>query len=214
MKLKNNNYAKRRKGKEFEGKSLVNGTDQGDNIRATELAFKANTFFNSQVSGDHNLNPLKAKLHWYGSFNILDQYVPDQRRIQYNQDNSLDPNSLYSLLIGASQTSQKTGSRYYGSLSDYIYTAGGDLSKTFNVQNIPQTVKGGYFFQVKDRLFNSRPFAYYLAADNPALRRLSQDVVFSRENFGNGFDINFGLNEISGNRFRYVANFIMEWGLI
>ncbi len=208
------NYATLRTGKEFESNTLVNGTDVGDNIRATELAFKANTFFNTQLSGDHNINLVKARLHWYGSFNILDQYVPDQRRLQYNQDNSLDPNSPYSLLIGASQTSQKTGSRYFGSLSDYIYTAGGDVSKTFNIQKVPQTIKGGYFFQVKDRLFDSRPFAYYLPSDNPTLRHLDPSVVFSPQNFGNGFDNKFGLNEIAGNRFRYIANSIMNAGFL
>ncbi len=78
-----------------------------DNIRASELAFKANTFFNTQLSGDHNLQQVKAKLHWYGSFNILDQYVPDQRRIQYNQDDPSIANSPYSLLVGQSNSSQK-----------------------------------------------------------------------------------------------------------
>lgn len=208
------NYATLRTGKEYEGLALLNGIDQGNNIRATELAFKANTFFNSQISGDHNINPVKIKFHWYGSFNILDQYVPDQRRLQYDQDNSLDPSSPYSLLIGASQTSQRTGSRYFGSLSDYIYTGGSDISRTFNIKGVPQTVKGGYFLQIKDRIFDSRPFAYYLASDNPALRHLDPSVIFSPENFGNGNDNKFGLNEISGDRFRYVANSILNAGFL
>ena len=88
------NYATLRTGKDFETNPNV-----GDNVRATELAFKANTFFNTQLSGDHNLSALKTKLHWYGSFNILDQYIPDQRRIQYNQDDPTNPASPYSLLI-------------------------------------------------------------------------------------------------------------------
>ena len=49
-------------------------------VRAKELAMRSNTFFNTQVMGEHNLASLKAKLNWYGSFNILDQYVPQQRR--------------------------------------------------------------------------------------------------------------------------------------
>jgi hypothetical protein len=54
--------------------------------------------------------------------------------------------------------SQKSGSIFYSNLSDYIYNAGGDLSKTFELFDQKQTVKAGYLFQVKDRLFNSRPF--------------------------------------------------------
>ena len=132
------NYATLRTGKDYETNS---GT--GDNIRASELAFKANTFFNTQLSGDHNLKSLDAKFHWFGSFNILDQYIPDQRRIQYNQDDPNDPNSPYSLLIGGSKSSQKSGSRYYGFLNDYVYTAGGDISKNFKWNDINANRESG-----------------------------------------------------------------------
>jgi len=97
--------------------------NNGQNIKATELALKSNIFYNTQVSGDHNLPSIKTKFHWYGSFNILDQNIPDQRRIQYNQQTTL-PGSPY-VLLGVAKTSQVSGSRYFGALSDYIYTAGG-----------------------------------------------------------------------------------------
>ncbi len=206
------NYSTLRTGKDFES-----GADNAvgyDNIRASELAFKANTFFNTQLSGDHNFQAAKAKLHWYGSFNILDQYVPDQRRVQYNQDDPSVAGSPYSLLVGQSNASQKSGSRYFGYLNDYIYTAGGDLSKSFTINGVAQTVKGGYFFQVKDRLFNSRPFAIYLPVDNADLRHLDQSVVFNAENFGNGYDNKFALNEIAGDRYRYLANSILNAGFL
>ncbi|RYG47427.1 MAG: TonB-dependent receptor, partial [Chitinophagaceae bacterium] len=199
------NYSTMRSGKDFESNSEV-----GDNIRAAELAFKANTFFNTQIGGDHYFPKLNSKFNWFGSFNILDQYVPDQRRLQYNQDDPTDPNSPYSLLIGASRTSQKSGSRYFGFLNDYNYTAGGNLSYDFSINGVSQTVKGGYLFQVKDRLFNSRPFAIYLPSDNPNLRHLDASVVFNPENFGNGFDNKFAFNEISDSRYRYVANSILN----
>lgn len=202
-------YATLRTGKDFESNSTI-----GDNIKASELAFKANTFFNTQISGDHNLTKYKAKLHWFGSFQILDQYIPDQRRIQYNQDDPTDASSQYSLLIGASKTSQKSGSRFYGSLSDYNYTTGADITKNFTLAGVQQSVKAGYFFQVKDRLFDSRPFAIYLPSDNAALRHLSQDVVFNAENFGNGMDNKFAFNEISDPRYRYLANSILNAGFV
>ncbi len=202
------NYANERTGKDFEFNS--NG---GANIRATELALKSNTFFNTSISGEHNLVSLKTKFHWFGSFNILDQYIPDQRRIQYNQEPG-DINNPYLLLVGASQTSQKSGSRYYGFLNDYNYTAGGDLSKSFKLFNLDQSLKGGYFFQVKDRLFDSRPFSVYLPLDNVTLRSLPADKVFSPENFGNGSDNKFGFNELSGSQFRYIANTILNAGFL
>ncbi|MBL0356195.1 MAG: TonB-dependent receptor [Chitinophagaceae bacterium] len=204
------NYTTLRSGKDFENTT----SSLGDNIRASELAFKANTFFNTQLSGDHNIVKFDAKLHWFGSFNILDQYIPDQRRLQYVQDNPADPASLFLASIGQSNSSQKSGSRYFGYLSDYIYTAGGDLSKAFKINNRSQTIKGGYFFQVKDRLFNSRPFAIYLPTNNLSLRELTPDKIFAAENFGNGSDNKFALNELTGSSYRYLANSILNAGFL
>ena len=210
LNINTTNYTTLRTGKEFENTT----TSLGDNIRATELAFKANTFFNTQLSGDHNLKKYNAKFNWFGSFNILDQYIPDQRRLQYTQDNPADPASPYLAAIGGSNASQKSGSRYYGFLNDYIYTAGGDLSKTFKLHNFSQTIKAGYFFQVKDRLFDSRPFAIYLPSDNKALRTLTPDKIFAAENFGNGVDNKFAFNELGSNRYRYIANSILNAGFL
>lgn len=201
------NYVTERAGKDFD---FIPGA--GANVKATELALKTNTFFNTSLSGDHNLPGIKTKLHWYGNFNILDQYIPDQRRIQYVQDTAA--NAPYKLLIGASQSSQKSGSRYYGFLNDYNYTSGVDVTKTFKLSGRDQQIKGGYFFQVKDRLFDSRPFAIYLPSDNPDLILLPANKVFSPENFGNGTDNKFAFNEISGDQYRYVANTILNAGFL
>lgn len=201
-------YVNERTGKDFEFNPFL-----GENIRATELALKTNTFFNTSLSGDHNLVNLKAKFHWFGSFNILDQYIPDQRRIQYNQDPDV-ANAPYKLLISASQSSQKSGSRYYGFLNDYNYVAGADITKSFRLFNLDQSVKGGYFFQVKDRLFDSRPFAIYLPSDNPGLILLPADKVFSPENFGDGTNNKFGFNELAGDQYRYIANTILNAGFL
>ena len=118
------------------------------------------------------------------------------------------------MLIGASKSSQKSGSRYYGFLNDYVYTAGSDISKSLVVNDLNQTVKAGYFFQVKERLFDSRPFAIYLPSDNPALRHLSIDKVFAPENFGTGFDNKLAFNELAGSSYRYIANSILNAGFL
>ncbi len=198
-------YTTRRTGKDYESGSASGG----DNVRATELALKSNTFFNTQLTGDHNFPELKTKLRWYGSFNILDQYIPDQRRLQYNQSLAV-AGSPYLALIGGSDQSQRSGSRYFGSLSDYNYTAGGDIAKSFNMGGLNQSIKLGYMLQVKDRLFDSRPFAIYLPQDNTTLRALPEDQIFNAANFGTGTDNKFAFNQLSGDRYRYVANSILN----
>lgn len=205
------NYATLRTGKDFDAAS---NPILGDNIKATELAFKANTFFNTQLTGDHNIKKYNAKFHWFGGFNILDQYIPDQRRLQYVQDDAANPSSPFRAAIGSSNASQKSGSRYYGFLNDYIYTAGADLSKTFQLHSLAQTIKGGYFFQVKDRLFDSRPFAIYLPSDNSALRLLPADQIFAASNFGDGSNNKFAMNELAGSSYRYLANSILNAGFL
>ncbi|MBS1654293.1 MAG: carboxypeptidase regulatory-like domain-containing protein, partial [Bacteroidetes bacterium] len=195
-------------------RSGFNNDANHEPIRAMELAYKENTFFNTQVSGDHNIVKYKVKFHWFGSFNILDQYIPDQRRLEYRQENPSDPNSGYIANIGNSNSSQKSGSRYFGFLNDYNYTAGGDLSRDFTMGGLKQSVKGGYFFQVKDRLFDSRPFTIYLPSDNSALLRLPADQIFAADNFGNGTDNKFAFSELPGDRYRYLANSILNAGFL
>lgn len=210
LNVNTSNYATLRNGLDFEGRFA--GTP--DNIRATELAFKANTFFNTQLTGEHNIRKYNAKFNWYGSFNILDQYIPDQRRVQYVQADPTVANSPYIILIPVSKSSQKNGSRYYGYLNDYVYTAGGDLSKTFSIKDLSQTVKAGYFFQVKDRLFDSRPFAIYNPSGSSQFQNLPQDRVFAPENFGNGTDNKLYFNELAGSSYRYLANSILNAGFL
>ncbi len=138
------------------GKDYILGPGIGDNVKAQEIGFRQNTFFNTQLVGEHNLSKWQTRLKWYGGFNILDQYIPDQRRLFYTQDGS-DSNAPYYALLGAG-SSQKSGSIFYSFLNDYIYNAGGDVTKSFDWLAQKQTIKAGYLFQVKDRLFDSRPF--------------------------------------------------------
>jgi hypothetical protein len=145
-----------------------NGNQFFDSTRGYEYGFKQNTFWNSQITGEHNVKPNVLKLKWYGSFTILDSYTPDQRRLYYLKDNSVPTNPYTALLSNV--LSQKSGNRLYQNLNDYIYIAGADLAYTFNALGSKQTLKGGYLFQVKDRLFDAKPFSIYLPRDNAARR--------------------------------------------
>jgi len=191
------------------GKDYILGPGYGDNVKAEEIGFRQNTFFNTQLIGDHNISKWGVRFKWYGGFNILDQYIPDQRRLYYTQDGS-DPNAPYYALLAAG-ASQKSGSIFYSFLNDYIYNAGGDLTKSFKWRGHTQSIKGGYLFQVKDRLFDSRPF--FINTLSNSIKLLPPDQIFAPENFTN---INTGLQfgELNGISFRYMANTIMNAGYI
>lgn len=199
--VNSNNSVTQREGDEF---------NRDEQIQGSDLTFKQNTFFTTQLTGDHTItNPLKFR--WYGSFTILDGYIPDQRRIAYSRlAGTSDP---YRLLI-SNVLSQQSGSRIFQTLSDYIYTAGGDLSYNFDWLGQKQTLKGGYMLQIKDRLYDANLFANYLTIDNPGLRLLPADRVFDPIHFGNGTDNLFGFDAIKGRTFRYMANTILNGGFL
>jgi Outer membrane protein beta-barrel family/Carboxypeptidase regulatory-like domain/TonB-dependent Receptor Plug Domain len=184
---------------------ILSGGGAGDRVKAQEIGFRQNTFFNTQVIGEHNIVKIKTKLKWYGGFNILDQYIPDQRRLFYTQD-AATPNAPYLALIGLG-AGQKSGSLFYSFLNDYIYNAGGDVTKNITLKGNVHTVKAGYLFQVKDRLFDSRPFFFNTASN--VLKQLPADKIFAPENIGTGND-KAQFDEIGGNAFRYIANTIMN----
>lgn len=183
-------------------------TDLGDGY-GQENTFKQNTFFTTQLTGEHSIaTPLKLK--WYGSFNILDGYSPDQRRyMYYKPTGSALP---YELQIGEGYDI-RSSNRLFQSLSDYIYTAGGDLAYNFNIAGKRQTVKGGYMLQVKDRLYNATLFTVSLPGSNSALRQLPANQAFAPENYG---DANGKLyfDFLNNDNMRYVANTILNAGFI
>lgn len=178
-----------------------------EDITASEFSFKQNTFFTTQLTGQHGI--LKnLKLNWNGAFTILDGYNPDQRRLQYAK---LKGTSNPYKAILSNNTSQASGSRIYQMLNDYIYTAGGDL--TYTLKN-KQTIKGGYMLQIRDRLFDANLFANYLPKDNDLLRLLPAHQIFGAQNFGNGTDNKIAFDAIKGSTFRYLANTILNAGYI
>lgn len=185
--------------------------DRQENIKGSEFTYRQNTFFTVQTSGEHTLSK-PVKLKWYGAFNILDGFSPDQRRLTYSRDFT-NPTGPFRAVIENS-LSQQSGSRVFQDLSDYIYTAGGDLNYNFQLFNFKQAVKAGYMLQIKDRLYDAKLFANYFPISNDALKQLSPDKIFAPENFGNGLDNKFAFDAIKGNSFRYLANTILNAGFV
>ncbi|RYF86402.1 MAG: TonB-dependent receptor [Chitinophagaceae bacterium] len=186
--------------------------DRNNEVQGSEFTMRQNTFFTTQITGEHTLTtPLRLK--WYGAFNILDGYSPDQRRIVYTRTTGTQ--NPFELLI-ANNLSQESGSRIFQNLSDYIYTAGGDLNYNFNLFEQRQSVKAGYMLQIKDRLYDAKLFANYLPRDNSALRQLPADKIFAPENFGEGSSNStlVAFDAIKGNSFRYLANTILNAGFL
>lgn len=198
-----NNYVNRRSGVENFGTTPL------DSVRGNELAFQQNIFWTNQIIGEHFLPTQKLRVKWYGSFSILDGYQPDQRRILYRKSNAV-PSQPYEMLI-SDVLSQRSGNRFTQMLNEYIYTAGGDVSRNFTWKGRTQTVKAGYLFQVRDRLFDATPFSIGLIGNNPSLIRMTPEMAFSAANFSATAEPGkLYFDAIRGNRFRYMANSILN----
>ena len=207
--VNSNDYVILRRGTENFGGSVL------DSVRARELGFQQNTFWSNQLTGEHNINGINSRLRWYGAFNVLDGYTPDQRRIFYRKENAgSSAANGYQMLIG-DVLSQRSGNRFTQMLNDYVYTAGADLSRTFDLFGERQTIKGGYMLQIRDRIFDAKPFSIALTGNNPALTRLEAEQAFVPENFSATFEPGkFYFGAIQGNRFRYIANTILNAGFV
>lgn len=201
-----NNYTTIRTGKDFEADPI-----SGENIKAYEYGFKQTIFSNNQLNIEQYFPGKKIRLTAYGSFSILDQYIPDLRRLQYNQEAGNPTAPFYALI--SNTVSQKTGSIFFSNLNDYIYNAGFDIQKDFKIAGKKQSIKTGYLLQVKDRIYNARPFSIRLPIDNPELKTKGPSEIFAAENFGTN-ENQFHFDEISGIYFRYLANSILNGAYI
>ena len=97
-------------------------------LKGSEFTFQAEYIFYHSITGEHSITkPLKLK--WYGAFNILMDIFLITTDYYIQEANTQDP---YRAIISNS-LSQQSGSRIYQNLSDYIYTAGGDLNLYFQL---------------------------------------------------------------------------------
>jgi hypothetical protein len=46
------------------GKDYILGPGYGENVKAGEIGFRQNTFFNTQLIGEHNLSEYGVRLKW------------------------------------------------------------------------------------------------------------------------------------------------------
>ena len=190
-------------------------TSATDSIRGTELGFRSTIYNNTQLIGEHNITNWNTRLKWYGGFTVLDQYTPDQRRLMYIKDTAAHGKS-YEALLGP-VLSQRSGNRFFSNLNDYIYTGGADVAKSFRWLGYNQTLKGGYMFQVRDRLFDARPFSIYLDRSdesNRGIRESDPASIFRPENFDAANPYAFQFDQLSNKKFRYMANNILNAGYI
>ncbi|RYD52267.1 MAG: TonB-dependent receptor [Sphingobacteriales bacterium] len=149
-----------------EGEEYGNGLF---NIRAYELAFVTNRIFSSQLAGEHVLDFLSGlRAKWNLSYSNLAQNTPDLRRLSYQ--NSAIGASDYVANIPQGSPSLGSSGRFFSDLMDHVYSGSGDLSKSFKIEGVTQTIKVGGMYQYRTRDFTPRALGYVGNRSNPEVR--------------------------------------------
>ncbi len=184
---------------------LRNGFDfiqrPGDDLSNYLLGFRGRTIYTGQLEGTHDISPVSS-LRWVAGGSFLRELEPDLRRFRtFRPQGGAD--QRFVMQLPPSSNLFETG-RYYGDLSEFSATQGMNYSLKFaNVGSKASHLKGGYYFDYRNRDFASRYFSYlYPGFFNPTigeeLRRQPLDRIFGPENIrtSDGFVIEEGTRGI------------------
>ena len=199
--INSNNYTLLRNGENI---------DAGNSIRSQELAFRSNMYYSGQLSGEHLFDGAGIKLNWNGNITTLYQSTPDLRRVAYVKAITA-PESDYQVTVQNGLPSLSSGLRFYSDLMDYVYGTNINASKSFNWLGQKQSIKTGYLFQHKDRIFSSRPLGVTQYGASQSLLRLPLEQIFAPENFGPD---KFKMDEINNRNFDYLAKGFLHAGFL
>jgi TonB-dependent receptor len=178
--------------------------DYGADVRSYQLGFKSNRYATAQLMGSHFLPSAKVKLDWGGSYVNLNQDQPNLRRMEYRKS---DDDSQYVATIQNFLPSLRSASKFYSNLVDNIVMGNADASRQFEIGGKQQTVKAGYMMQMKDRVFNSRPFGF--VGNSSDLIGLPTEEIFVPANMS---ATGFNLAELSDKDYDYTASSMLNAG--
>lgn len=149
--------------------------------------FTSNQIFSSQLSGEHQVGPVKTKVNWTGGYSKVNREIPNLARTSYQ---GTDPN--FSALINVTNItpSSGTGTMFFSNLQEDIKSIKADIMQPYSLFGTSQNLlKAGAGHQYRDRDFDSRilGFAAYNAGSvqfDFNLQNLPIDRIFLPENLG------------------------------
>jgi TonB-dependent receptor len=175
-------------------------TSSSDNrFYAYDLLIKS--LLKSTIEGEHQLGAKTSKLKWNLGFSNITNDQPDQKKVNYKQNNPGDP--YYATVTGLG----KENARVFSKLNENIYSGRVDYNlpvKLFKQSNL----KIGVNSQYRDRDFTARFLGLVLNQNNPnydinAILQRPIETLFARNVINAGL---YNLNELSNPTDRYRAN--------
>jgi TonB-dependent receptor len=151
------------------------------NIKYYAYDLLQKSLFKASLEGDHQIGKGQSKLGWLLAYNHIGNEQPDQRKVQYFQDNLLGSGTYVADLTSIG----KSNNRLFSTLGENIYSA--NLNYTTPVKLFKKSsFKAGLATQYRDRTFDARFVG--LVPNDGLSPILSQPVteIFSATNVDNG----------------------------
>ncbi|WP_243837220.1 TonB-dependent receptor [Mucilaginibacter gilvus] len=170
--------------------------------------------FKSTLEGEHALGKKTSKIKWNLGFSNIVNDQPDQKKVNYKQNNTGNPNEPYVAAI--SSTLGKENARLFSHLNENIYS--GKIDYNLPVSLFTQsTLKIGVSSQYRDRTFDARflgvvfneETAGKLNYDVAQLLQRPIQTLFGPNLIKSGV---FDLDELANLTDRYTANSLTNAG--
>jgi len=159
----------------------------GLKVRSYELAYASRTTYSGQVSSNWNLNDDKTSvIDLTLGYAYARKEEPDIRRIYstLTEDSSSVYNGLYAVQFTVDANPDRNGRLFLG-LKDNIWSASSNYFNKFDVRGISPSLKTGFFFEKRQRVFSARNIGFIKArADSfdVALQYLPFDELYAPDN--------------------------------
>lgn len=171
------NRVTEREGKDFYG---------GLSIKGLEMSVKKRQLYSGQLSGTHTFGKNESKLKWFAGFSASSQQMPDTKRLTWVLNDQQDSPyyGQYGLNFSFTANSNLSG-RIFHDMNEQIINAGSDFNSEISIRKQKFAYKTGFFFEKRDRAFNSRNLGYKIARTSLfdwSIPYESVENVFSNEN--------------------------------
>ena len=144
----------------------------------------SNGIYNSVLEGLHNLNH-RWVIDWNGSFGVTYRWQPDQRILSFRTPDN-DHGDYYLRLSNENSPGIENAGRVYSYLTEYIYGANLNLTKTFSWLGRSQVFKIGSANYYRDRNVEVDALGYsslnFTGVTIPETKNTTFNNIFSPEN--------------------------------
>jgi TonB-dependent receptor len=186
------------------GIDIENGRTE---IGSTISRFQSNQFLTSQITGEHLLKAEGLKIKWAGGYNDITRNAPNWNQVTLSRATEETNDPVVVFFQGNSASPTGTGKQFF-KLNEKSYVGNVELSHPFKIAGRQQSVKGGFLYNNRNRVYDVRLFSIATARFSNAVlidNENSLTSIFNSKNFGTG-PTNLIASEVSQPEFSYDAS--------